>query len=281
LAAFSFSTILKTNYFQPCQYGSIKEQMNQVFIEGDKICIDTKYTSAIEVNHVFEFEKPEPFIFVFEGEVLKRQYRIEALTENPNLTGQYFHSSIRVLNNGALMIDGVISKDKINPLQWGEGIRLQPFFLSPKDLENQKLRGKGLFQRGLHFSGTVTPSNVRVVCICDNCSMSFTLQHFHAGFADAQYFYSSDSKQTLVVHWYQIKNMPTQMQKDINLSVLNKVEAHLPKPTKGSGSYKYYNSFRCPHCGDAFIDFESNKNLRPFECYANKLINHETQHIDK
>ncbi len=259
--------------------------MNQVFIEKNRVHIPAQRPSSVEINHVFEFDEPEPTIFIFEGEMLRRQYKIETLTENSNLAGQYFHSSIRILTNGAFMMDGIVSKDKNKCATWQdtgyEGIRLQPFFLLDRESENEKLRGKGLFQRGLHFSGTVTPSNVRAVCICDSCFKSFTLQHFHAGFADAQYFYSSDSKQTLVVNWYEIKDMPTQMQKEIDLSVLVKVEEQLPIPTEGSGHYKYYNSFRCPHCGDAFIDFENNKSIRPTEYYANRLINHHAQHMEK
>lgn len=237
-------------------------------------------SAALEINHVFEFDKSEPEILVFEGHNLKRCYKIEPLSENPNLIGQYLHASIRLLDSGTVMIDGSISKAKIDTSSH-ESIRFQPFFISHKDAENEKLRGKGLFQRGLHFPGTVTPSNVRAVCICDSCFKSFSLQHFHAGFSEVQYFYSFDSKQTLVVDYDQIKGMPTQMQREINLSVLEKVEQQLPKPTLGTGRYKYYNSFRCPHCGDVYIDFENNKNIRPREYYGNRLINNHIQYIDK
>jgi hypothetical protein len=182
------------------------------------------------------------------------------------------------------MIDGIISKDSIKFSSWQdkdyEAIRLQPFFLSDREHENEKLKGKGLFQRGLHFSGTVTPSGVRVICICDNCEKSFSLQHFHTGFSEAQYFYSTDSKQTLFVPYNQIKNMPGQLQKDVDVSILATVEEQLPKPTIGNGNYKYYNSFRCPHCAAIFIDFENNKDIRPTEYYGNYFLNNELQRFD-
>ena len=256
----------------------------QINIKGNDIYIvNGESLHNIEVNHVFEFNEPRPTIRVFEDNRIKRAYLIETLESNPDLTGQYFHSSVRVLKNSAVMIDGIISKEKgsYSTEKDYEGIRLQPFMLTDRESENEKIKGKGLFQRGLHFSGSITPTNVRVICICDNCLKSFSLQHFHAGFSEAQYFYSSDSKQTLVVNYYEIKELPTQLQKDINATTLATIEQQLPKPTIGSGTYKYYNSFRCPYCGTAFIDFEKNKDIRPAEYYGNYLVNNKPQRLDK
>jgi hypothetical protein len=125
----------------------------------------------------------------------------------------------------------------------------------------------------LHFAGRVTPSTVRNICICDCCSQSFAIQHFHAGFSDSQYFYSSDSQETLIVPYNAIENLPVQLQKDIDNNVLLDVEALLPAPSSHIGSFKYYNSFKCPHCFAAYIDFEHNKEIRPKEYYGNVYIN--------
>ncbi len=259
--------------------------IGQVKIQGTDIYISTGLLKKErEVNHVFDFHESQPTIRVFENKKQIREYRIDTLNENPDLTGQYFHSSIRVLKNSAVMIDGIISKDPNKCPDWKdnnyEAIRFQPFYLSDNEHENEKLKGAGLFQRGLHFSGTVTPSGIRIICICDSCQKSFTLQNFHAGFSELQYFYSTDSKKTLIVPYGQIENMPTQLQETINDKTLELVEEQLPKSANGHGSYKYYNPFRCPHCGSAFIDFENNKDIRPNEYYGNQLINHEPQRLD-
>ena len=232
-----------------------------------------------EATHIFQFTDQQPTIRVYEDGKLKREYFIETLSKNPNLEGQYLHSSISVLENGAVMMEGVVSTQKEYKSADAnyEGIRFQPFFLSDAESQNEKLKGKGLIERGLHFQGKVTPANIRVICICDICCRSFTLQHFHAGFSDSQYFYSTDSSQTLIVPWYKIPGMPVQMQKIIDNETLEKVEDQLPKPSNGSGEYKYYNSFRCPHCGAAYIDFENNKESRPSEYYGNYLINQPLQ----
>ena len=259
--------------------------IRQIKVQGTNIYISTGlFKKDREVEHVFDFHEPQPTIRVFENKKLRREYHVETLSENPDLTGQFFHSSIRVLKNSAVMIDGIISTDKNKYPEWQdknyEAIRLQPFYLSDKEQENEKLKGSGLFQRGLHFSGTVTPGGVRAICICDSCKKSFTLQHFHAGFSEAQYFYSSDSKQTLMVPYGQIENMPTQLQETIDEKTLELVEQQLPKSTNGHGNFKYYNPFRCPHCCSTFIDFENNKNIRPNEYYGNRLINQKLQRLD-
>jgi len=234
----------------------------------------------IQIDHVFEFNEVRPTIRIYENDKLKREFLIETLSTNSDLAGQYFHSSVRILKNDACMIDGIVSRDRDKyPTNIYEGVRLQPFYLSARESENEKLVGKGLFQRGLHFAGRITPTTVRSVCICDFCYRSFTLCHFHAGFSEMQYFYSGDSSQTLVVAYYEIPNLPVELQKNIDPVILRNVEAKLPLPTNGSGDYKYYNSFLCPHCKLPFIDFEKNSEIRPTEYYGNHFINHLLQRL--
>lgn len=238
-----------------------------------------------EYLNVIAFKTSNPIIRVFENGVLRKSFLIETLSKNPDLTGQYFHSSVRVLENGAVMIDGIISKNKDKLAESSnndfEGIRFQPFFLlSMAEEKNNQLIGKGLFDRGLHYSGYVTASNIRVICICDECQKSFSVEHFHAGFSETQYYYSNDSKQTLIVPYTQIPNQPAHLQTDIDEETLAEVESKLPKPNIGTGKFKYYNSFRCPHCLSPFIDFQNNKYLRPNEYYGNKYINEKFYRLE-
>lgn len=247
-------------------------------IEGDSIFIDNSNDNigkAEEMETVFKLTQPVPEIKVYENNQLIRLYRIDTVSTNSNLTGQFLHSSIRVLDNSAVMIDGVISKSDTSLPKWTdqdyEAVRFQPFFLSNANEKNIQLIGKGLFDRGLHFSGTVTPTTVRCVCICDNCRQSFSLQHFHAGFSELQYFYSTNSKETLLVPYGAIANMPTQLQETIDLAILKKLESLLP--TFLDGHFRYFNSFKCPHCLTSFIDFEKFPEMRPKEYYGNTLLN--------
>lgn len=253
---------------------------NRISIDGENIFIENKNKNvgkAIEINSVFKLSQEQPELKIFENNILTRIFKIETLINNPNLTNQFLHSSIRILPNSAVMIDGIISACKNTHPLWTdkdyEAIRLQPFYLSNANSYNQQLIGKGLFERGLHFSGTITPTTVRCICICGECNQSFTIQHFHAGFSEVQYFYSSDSKETLIVPYGSIDSMPVQLQEIINNNDVESMEEKLPIPSSRNGFFKYYNSFKCPHCLASYIDFESNKEIRPTEYYGNTYIN--------
>ena len=252
----------------------IKIEGNDIYIGKPKLFGE----KSEEYLGVLTFDKPVPEIKVYENDILLKTFNIETLATNFNLAGQYFHISVRLLENDGVMIDGIISKQKDTHPNWQdndyEAIRLQPFFLSSANPAlSESMVGKGVFERGLHYSGTVTPTTVRVICICDNCNKSFTVQHFHAGLSNSQYFYSDESKQTLIVSYGEIKNLPTQLQKTIDEEIIAEVEKELPKPTIGTGSYRYYNSFCCPHCLSPYVDFQKHKQIRPNEYYGLKYIN--------
>lgn len=247
-------------------------------IQGDSILIDNSSPNvgkSAEVEIVFALTEATPEIKVYENNQLIRLYRVDTLSANYNLEGQFLHSSIRVLDNSAVMIDGIISKSDTSHPKWTdqdyEAVRFQPFFLSNANDKNIQLIGKGLFDRGLHFNGTVTPMSVRSVCVCDNCAQSFSLQHFHAGFSEVQYFYSTNSRETLLVPYGAVTNMPTQLQETVDLPTLKELENLLP--ASSDGHFRYFNSFKCPHCLTSFIDFEKFPEMRPKEYYGNTLLN--------
>ncbi|MFT4863037.1 MAG: hypothetical protein ACI95C_002261 [Pseudohongiellaceae bacterium] len=234
-----------------------------------------------EVQCVIALDKPIPELVIYETGKLIRTFLIETLDNNPNLTGQYLHCSVRVFSNSGVMIDGIISNSGSTYSDWTqsdyEAIRLQPFFLSDQNQNNLSLFGGGLFARGLHFEGTITPMGVRNICVCDSCNKSFTIQHLHGGFSNLQYFYSSDGLETLVVPYGAIVDLPTQGGGPKDAAGLVQMENKLPKPSNDMGSFNYYNPFRCPHCSAAYIDFESHKEIRPGEYYGNTYINKPTK----
>ena len=248
---------------------------NNIYIDNSGVIFE----KSEELRTVIKFLNPTPVLNIFENNDILFSIRIETLNENPDLTNQYLHCSIRVLPNSGVMIDGIISKSPTEYLNWKddkyEAIRIQPFFLSNKKESNKALVGKGLFDRGLHFSGTVTPIGLRTICICDKCHLSFTIQHFHAGFSNVQYFYSSDSSETLVVPNRYFENLPHQIISPENDVALRELESKLPKPSNNNGEFKYYNPLRCPFCHHPFIDFEKHKKIRPNEYYGNTYINKE------
>ncbi|WP_116787584.1 hypothetical protein [Flavobacterium psychrotrophum] len=223
----------------------------------------------VEVFTVFDLN--DPILNIYENENLIHRFTIESRDGYPDVSGRYLHSSIRVNSDSSVQMDGIISDDRDIYDKDGEGIRFQPFFLSNKESSNTSLKGQGLFQRGLHFSGFITSRNIRFICICDECRMSFSLECYHAGFSELQYFYSTNSKEILFVRYGEIENLPVQLQKDINADIITKVENQLPQ-TK-DGNFRFYNGLKCPHCSADYIDFENHKERRTNEYYANFYLN--------
>lgn len=150
----------------------------------------------------------------------------------------------------------------------GRGIRFQPFFL-PGGPDPASLAGQGLFARGLHFSGTVTPGSVRLGCECDRCHRTFQLQSFHAGFADLGYFYSGSGVHTLTVG-HQVPGSPPALG-PADPAATAALERQLPPAPDGT-RFAYRNPLRCPHCAAAYIDFARHPGLREGEYYGNHLI---------
>jgi len=247
----------------------------RVKVNENKILINNKKQNLrnidFELLPVFELKEEKPTIEIYEDNKLLRRFLIDTKKENPDLTGQFFHSSIRINRNSSVQIDGIISDNSKEYDENGERIRFQPFFLSDKDEMNKSLIGKGMFQRGLHYSGLISSGNIRLICICDFCSSSFSVQFYHAGFSEIQYFYSDNSKETLIVNYGEIENLPFQNQKVIDENKILEVENKLSK-TK-DGSFKYYNNFCCPKCNEPYINFEENKYIRPNEYYVNFYLN--------
>jgi hypothetical protein len=150
----------------------------------------------------------------------------------------------------------------------GRGIRLQPFYLPECAGDPAELTGRGLFFRGLHFSGEITPSFVSLLCICDVCARSFRLQSFHTGFGNQAYFYCSEAPHTLVISSSEEGAPPALGEPDVE--ALGRLEAKLPRCACG-GRFAYWNPLRCPHCLAPYIDFPKHREDRYSEYYGNRL----------
>lgn len=199
-----------------------------------------------------------------------------------NFESGWIHLSVRVHPNLACQSDCLVSESKMisdGDLNNGRsrGIRFQPIYLPGSKGNASELHGRGLFFRGLHFAGAVTPGNVSLACICDACRRSFRLQSFHAGLGNCGYFYSDSGVQTLVVDNH-IEGCPPAMGKP-NIQTLETLEARLPKSTKDGTAFRYFNSLRCPHCKAAFIDFQKFPKERETEYYGNCFYDEKPEHF--
>ncbi len=143
------------------------------------------------------------------------------------------------------------------------GIRFQPFVLAGGP--SIDLHGRGLFARGLHFSGRVTPGNILLSCECDRCARTFVARSFHAGFAESGYFYSESGRYTLTVDGA-VDGAPVPPS-DPEPAAFAALEARLPAAPDGT-RFAWRNSFRCPHCGAPYVDFIAHPQQRAGESYG-------------
>lgn len=155
------------------------------------------------------------------------------------------------------------------------GVRFQPFYLSMCAVDPKELIGRGLFFRGLHFAGTVTPGNVSQLAVCDSCRGSFRLQSFHCGFSDQAYFYCSGGPHTLVISSWEDGAPPALGQADV--VALAELERRLPECEICGGNFAFKNGFRCPHCGEPYIDFAKHPDERATEYYGVYLYGQKPQ----
>lgn len=189
----------------------------------------------------------------------------------------WFHFSIRVHPNLACQADCVITDAReYDPDAFSEGrargIRFQPFFISGASVANDKLYGQGLFARGLHFSGNITPGNTILSCVCDRCQRSFQIHSYHSGFSNTGYFYSDSGRFTITVH-DRVPGCPAALA-ELDPVHLATLEAKLPRAPDGT-SYRYANPFRCPHCSAPYIDFDAYPKNRQTEYYGNYFVGSE------
>lgn len=240
---------------------------NEIFIVNDLGSYED-----VEIEPVIPLSGEIPEIIIYEGDTKICTYKIHKKNSGINPDGTFLHASVRVNSNSSVQIDGFLSRslaryDKDND----EGIRFQPFFLSDRSNINEQLKRQGTFARGLHYSGLISSGNIRLVCICDVCKESFSLDFIHAGFSELQYFYSENSKDILFVRYGEIENIPTQLQDGVNEMLLSEIESQLPMGEYGS--FKYYNGLNCPKCNSVYIDFQNHKELRSVEYYAHYHLN--------
>jgi hypothetical protein len=190
--------------------------------------------------------------------------------------------SIRISESGVVQADCLLGKDTlptVDDFRAGAlGLRLQPFFLPDIGTEGPDLRGRGLFDRGLHFSGTVTRGNVSLLCLCDACRTTFRLQSFHAGFSQLGYFYCGRGTHTLAVPSV-VPGAPAALSTP-DPQLLAALEARLPPCAECSAGFAYLNPLRCPRCSEPFIDFSATPEMRPREYYGNLFYGHALQRYE-
>jgi|ERR1017187_1046223 hypothetical protein len=241
------------------------KKLIEIFLDGKQIAVVTDEKLPVEKKFSFQLINHKS-VLTF------RDFAGVGYGHLLNFENGWIHLSVHVHPNLACQADCLVSEnEKVDAADFqkgaANGIRFQPFYLPGSKANAVDLVGRGLFYRGLHFSGTITQGNVSLSCICDACRRSFRLQSFHAGFGNCGYFYSDSGVHTLIVA-STVEGCPPARGKP-NSEALARLESRLPKSSKDGTAFRYFNSLRCPYCKAAYIDFQKFPSEREIEYYGN------------
>ena len=201
----------------------------------------------IEVSGSIPLTEKTPTISLYEDEIKTRDYCLQT-EEDENFTGKYFLISVRlgVLGNPAVpvaQIDGFVS-DTPNERRMtmdDVGYRMEGHFLAcGGEAGKQRYemnRGQDLPMKALKYQGYTTPSNVRLIGVCPDCGKSFTFRGYAFYMGQSDVAYSDDGLDCCEIQAYDIDKDTWSYETD-------------------GKTFRYYNSFNCPHCGTPYIDYK-------------------------
>lgn len=199
-----------------------------------------------QLDGAMPLTEKEPVIALYEDEVKTREYRLQT-EHDEDFTGKHFLFSLRIGMQGtpsvpAVLIDGFISDTPAEHSMTPEdvGYRMEVHFLACGG-ENTKVRqemnlGQDLPMKALKYPGYTTPSNVRLVGICPDCGTSFCFHGYAVYMLQNNAVYSDDGLDCCQVSAHNIARDDWKYEVD-------------------EKTFRYYNSFCCPHCGTPYIDY--------------------------
>lgn len=246
----TFGTPQAMKLGRPLPLEPVTAKENKIFIDSDAFLRwqQQNGTKQFEWTGVIPLTEKEPTLFLYEDGVQTRNYCLQTKAEE-DFTGKYFLLSVRLGMMGSPLvpvaqIDGFIADqptERAMTLQ-DVGYRFEGHFLACGGLDAQQqyrlLRGQDLPQKGLKYAGYTTPSNVRLLGICPECGKSFVFHGYSFYMAQNDVAYSDDGLDCCQVSAYEITD---------------KENWTFEKDGK---TFRYYNSFCCPHCGEPYLDYK-------------------------
>ena len=176
-----------------------------------------------------------------------REYCLQT-EKNEDFTGKYFLVSVclSIQGNPAVpvaQIDGLISdtpEDRQMTMK-DVGYRMEVYFLAcGGDAGKQRyemLRGQDLPMKALKYSGRTTPSNIRLIGVCPDCGKSFCFHGYAFYMGQNDVAYSDDGLDCCAIPNHDIDKNTWIYEAD-------------------GKTFRYYNSFNCPHCCSPYIDYK-------------------------
>lgn len=233
---------------------SVSEQ--NIFFDVDEL-LALKYSPVAmpqyEYNFVIPLTERTPVISVYEGPVKTIRYCLQTEGDE-DFTGKFFHCSVRVDTRKPLLaalIDGFVSdtaeeqKMTLNNIGYRMEAYLFRYDMKLFQETNGIMAGKDLVEKALKYPGHTTPANVRLIGICQKCNKSFAFHGYSFYMAQQDVAYSDNGQRCCTISDH-----------DINPDTWS-YEADGLK-------FSYYNSFCCPYCGEPYIDYKNNREMKQF-----------------
>lgn len=235
-----------------------------VRLEGGNIHIDPAgfmlWLIKNGTSRMYEFRgaipltEKTPVISLYDGAKKTRDYCLQT-EESEDFTGKYFHTSVRLGLHGDpsvpyAQIDGFVSDtpEERNMTLNDVGYRMEVyFFLSDPvgELRYEVIRGEDLAAKALKYPGYTTPSNVRLIGICPDCGKSFAFHSYAFYMMQADVAYSDDGLDCCKIEAPDIDKDAWAYETD-------------------GKTFRYYNSFSCPHCGSPYINYNKYRQNKVF-----------------
>ena len=201
---------------------------------------------------------------IYENNSLRREFELGTV-EGEDFSGKYFHLALRIHTSNTycgpvhlVQTDGFISdtpEDKQMQLS-DIGYRMECFPLHSSAEEQymcDQIIDRDLENKGLRYPGVTTPLNVRLIGWCPSCQRSFTFLSYALYNAQEEVAYSDDGLDVCGIEEYEIDKENWARTADGKI-------------------FRYYNPFRCPHCGKPYIDYKKHRYMKRFGNAACALL---------
>ena len=232
---------------------------SSVYLNSNALKIWVRFhstSSEYSFNKTIPLNENELTLSLYDDGVKVRQYTLET-EDNDDFSGKFFHLCVRLNHVGnppipVAQIDGFIS-DSSEDQKMGLndiGYRMEAYFLScggeAREQRIKMMRGQDLVVKGLKYPGYTTPANVRLIGICPECGKSFCFHGYAFYMGQEDVAYSDDGLSCC------------------SISAYAPIDKEKWTYEVDGITFRYYNSFNCPHCGTPYIDYKSHPEIKNF-----------------
>ena len=209
--------------------------------------------SVIRCDGVIPLAEKEPTLSLFDNGIKVREYTLQ--TEgNEDFSGKFFHFYVHINYNMpatpfAQIWGFVADSDIKREMRLDDPYyRMEYYFLScggeAGEQRHKMMRGQNLVMKGLDYPGAATPSTTRMIGNCPECGKSFCFHGYEFYKLGDDVAYSDDGLSCCTI------------------SISSQIDKETWSYEVDGNTFRYYNSFNCPHCGTPYIDYKNHPKIK-------------------